>query len=469
MGSHCFDTKHRKRSCSRRLLPCLFIVAMVCGFALNGDAWEHHPLITEPVLETFAESGLLRPTAVVTLQDFLVAVEGPLAGFLLDEEDWARAHLPWYAPLPEDLVFVATGTREDIVARFFRAIRINPNTKTPLYYAALSGQAPAGASLLANEQVSLFPDSTALDSFDFVAVLPGGALNALDIIATATNEPDYGMDTGLFEDNNTPFGAAYGFGNQPFGNPGLDYGSQAPFHIGFYHESPLVFFFARFLERTYPEYRIRLFKRLSEFAFQHDQDYWGWRFMGWGLHYLADLSMPYHTTVLPGYSTLRMLWINFLDILGFSRPVDNAVQLVSNRHLAIERYQRIVMERALRTKGDHIIFERLSAEYETPTYRDELPREVLARASNSMARRLDRAIEKYMPADFVDNPGIELADVEAVEDIVDMVEDTHGAEAVAELDALLADALELFAIYGRSFIIGILDAHNDLQITHRAP
>ena len=43
------------------------------------------------------------------------------------------------------------------------------------------------------------------------------------------------MDIGLFADNGTDFGQGYGFGIQPFGNPNLEYSSQAPFHMGFYH------------------------------------------------------------------------------------------------------------------------------------------------------------------------------------------------------------------------------------------
>ena len=390
------------------------------------------------------------------MEDFLSAVEGPLAVFLAEEEAWAREHLPWYAPCPEELDFVATGNPDDIRARFFQAIRINPNTKTPLYFSVLSGNDIQGATLLSPEEFTLFPDAAALESFDFVSLLPGGVLNAQDIIATASNEPDYGMDTGLFEDNDTDFGRRYGFGLQPFGNPGLDYGSQAPFHMGFYHESPLVFLFAPFLKRTYPEYRIHLFKRLSEFAFENDHDYWGWRFMGWGLHYLADLSMPYHTTVLPGYSALRMLWINFLDILGISTPVDNALQLVSNRHMAIETYQRIVMERALREGSGCAIFDALNADYDAPAYDDNLPRQVLANASNQLARQMNRTLVKYMPYDFVSNPALELGEIEGLENIVEMVAESHGVQALEELDALLADALELFAHYGRSYIADII-------------
>ncbi len=442
---------------TRRHLFCFLAISFSFCCGQFAAAWEHHPLITAPMVEKFSESLPLTPAPAVELQDFLLAVEGPLAGLLAYEEEWARENLAWYAPRPEELDFVATGNAEDIVERFFRAIRINPNTKVPLYFSVLSGTEIIGASYLEPQAVSLFPDKAALKSFDFVQVHPGGVLNAVDIIASASNEPDYGMDTGLFTDNNTEVGQAYGFGTQPFGNPSLDYGSQAPFHMGFYHESPIVFMFAGFLKQSYPEYRIHLYKRLSEFAFDQGYDYWGWRFMGWGLHYMADLSMPYHTTVLPGYSTPRMLWVNFLDVIGISGPADNALQLVSNKHMAIETYLLKVMEQYLRNNTASIIYDVLKADYDSPVYSDALPRSLLAKASNGMARKLDRAIIKYMPADFVSNPDIELGDRPDVENIVSIITEVHGQNALTDIDLILAESLKSFAMYGRSYIKSILE------------
>lgn len=72
------------------------------------------------------------------------------------------------------------------------------------------------------------------------------------MIASANDEPDFGMDIGLFADNGTDFGQRYGFGQQPFGNPNLDYGSQAPFHMGFYHLDWLTRTAQPSLLRTYP-------------------------------------------------------------------------------------------------------------------------------------------------------------------------------------------------------------------------
>ncbi len=422
-------------------------------------AWEHHPLITRPVVAALPEANNAPSVPAVSLDDFLMAAEAALAEALSEQENWARTQLEWYAPRPEAFAFAATGNRQDIRERFFRAIRINPQTKTPLYISRLAEQPGANGEGLAPSEIALLPNTAGLERFVYQPVNAGDLLRPVDIVAAASNEPDYGMDVGLFTNNGTDFGATYGFGEQAFGNPNLDYGSQAPFHMGFYHEAKLVFRFAGFLKESYPEYRIHLYKSLSEFAFAQGQPYWGWRFMGWGLHYLADLSMPYHTTVLPGYSAGRMIFINLLDMLGISKPVDQAVQLVSNRHMAIERYQRLRFEAAVREQNmSHPPLAALSAPAVGPAYQDDMPRQNVAADSNRLAKSLDRAMEKYMPARFVSDPNIDLIDVSDVNQIVEMIKAEHGNEALDALDRLTAEALRSFAVCGGSYVRAILDA-----------
>ncbi|MDV6321572.1 hypothetical protein RVY79_21475, partial [Chromohalobacter sp. HP20-39] len=68
----------------------------------------------------------------------------------------------------------------------------------------------------------------------FVALQPGEAVPARAVLASACDEPDYGHDHNLLDDN--PGHPAYGFGRQPFGNPAVAISSQAPFHMGFFHQ-----------------------------------------------------------------------------------------------------------------------------------------------------------------------------------------------------------------------------------------
>jgi len=432
-------------------------VAVIC-LPFVAAAWEHHPPITAPVISTIPEIGGAFPATATSLESFLMATEADLASLLADEESWARAHLSSYKACPDVLAFHAMGTANDIRERFFKAIRVNPTIKTPLYLSPLGDDAAKSNGSLDPSDVSILRDTSNLSVFDFVPLAEGELAGVADIVAAASNEPDLGMDIGLFEDNNTDFGQYYGFGVQPFGNPGLDYGSQAPFHMGFYHESPIVFLFASFLKESYPEYRIHLFKSLSEFAFAHGQDYWGWRFMGWGLHYLCDLSMPYHTTALPGYGTLKMLWINLLDMIGWSKPKDDAVQLSSNRHVALETFEGIVMVNdTLNHDTQDPPLAVLLASRTIPAYSDTVPRDQIAKASHDMSGEMDKALSEYMPSHFVNDPQIELGDLPSRYQVVELIEAAHGAEAVAKLKELQAKAFVPFAVYGRSYVTAVLN------------
>ena len=44
----------------------------------------------------------------------------------------------------------------------------------------------------------------------YVRLNEGDLVSPFCVLCTANDEPDYGFDLGLFEDNNTPFGAKYG-------------------------------------------------------------------------------------------------------------------------------------------------------------------------------------------------------------------------------------------------------------------
>ena len=88
------------------------------------------------------------------------------------------------------------------------------------------------------------------------------------------------------------FGAKNGFPVQPFGNPKYAYSSQAPFHMAFFYESGLIYSAGPFIKQTYPDYRTYIYQTLARYAFATGHDYWGYRFMGWGLHYIGDLTQP---------------------------------------------------------------------------------------------------------------------------------------------------------------------------------
>lgn len=98
---------------------------------------------------------------------------------------------------------------------------------------------------------------------------PGEIIPALDVLATASDEPDHGLNIGLYTNNAGPLCARYGFGEQPSGNPALSYGSHASFHMAFQNEDPVIALAAPFSRSSQAAYRQLQYTSLARYAFAH--------------------------------------------------------------------------------------------------------------------------------------------------------------------------------------------------------
>ncbi len=443
---------------ARIVRAVLAAAALVAGAApAPALAWSNHALGTRPALEALPMFAALPPVPAETLEAFLAAEATRLEAVLDEQERWARAQVPGYPPRPDALRFTAAGAADaaELRRRFLAAVRIAPDVRLGLFLQREPGAADDARPPLPLREVTTLPRDDSVSGTKFVALRAGEPVSPLAVIATASDEPDQGLDIGLWEDNGTEQGRAYGFGKQPFGNPALDFGTQAPFHMGFYHESRIIYAAAGFLKRTYPEYRVHLWQTLARHALRTGHDYWAWRFAGWAVHYLQDLTQPYHARVLPGVGTVRMLWINALYMAGWPRARDQAVTLVSNRHLAFENFQRGAMLgagadgapllRALRDPGEG-----------DPVYDDRSARDVAARRAAQAADALDRTIETALPARYVSDPGFEFGAAARGIDLYALLsrDDPAGRDALVQA---LAPRLADFGALTRALVRALLD------------
>jgi len=435
----------------------LFFVLILFG-GRQAQAWSEHPLLIYPVLKSMPVVANAPEVEVKSLLTFLLQEEEGLARMLAGQEAWARENIEAYAPRPDNLAFVATGNAEDILQRFFYAIRIDPNVKMALYHHLPPGVDGGGREVISPYELTTLDKLTEMLHSTYLRLHEGELIAPILVLASANNEPDYGFDLGLFEDNNTYWGKLYGFGEQTFGNPNLPYGTQAPFHMGFYHEPGIVFAAAPFLKRTFVEYRINLYQTLAEYAFAAGQDYWGYRFMGWAMHYLGDLSMPYHSSVLPGVSALRMIWINLKAMIGFPRSRDNAVQLVSNRHTVYEQFQWLALKDAYE-KGnwEHPFIKALENPVEAKPYDHTFPREVVARESYKKGKATTRAMKRYMPKKLISDPKFEVSDAAELDNLLDYMVAEKGPEGIEGMTALIAERFSAYSMHTRSFVTAMLE------------
>lgn len=435
------------------------LVLLLAIVSLPAMAWSNHALGTWQALGQMLGEDKIPAAQVESLEAFLLAQGSRLEAVLQQEEKWAQAQIAEYPQRPAALAYSASADGAQNRRRFLAALRINPQAKLPLYLQLRPGAERAGKPLLTWQSVTNLQHSASAMNGQFLRLQEGDQVAALDVLASASDEPDYGLDLGLWANN--PGGAelAYGFGVQPFGNPALEYSSQAPFHMGFFHESPIVYRAAHFLRRTYPEYRIHLYQTLARHAFATGHAYWGWRFAGWALHYVQDLTQPYHAKVLPGVSVPRMLWINALDLMGMHASKRAIIILVSNRHAALENYQYRRMHAAyLDGNPQDALLRAIREPQETAPVMRYTPASVrlsISKQAHAMADATDAALEQLLPEKTVSDSDYIFGESEPDIDLFALLAKTS-AEKQDRMSQLVAGLMRNFGEHSRAFIQAVL-------------
>ena len=167
---------------------------------------------------------------------------------------------------------------------------------------------------------------------------------------------------------------------------------------------------------------------------------------GWGLHYIGDLSQPYHTTTFPGIGTFALLW---KEITGKRKEI---TQLASNRHLAIEKFQQELMRAAYVMKDDgNPTFVALRSE-ESPSEFDDSSVKKIAKISNSMADELDKFIERHLPPKLTSDPTFEFLGSKESEQLLQII----GEKGTEELTQQIQKMLAIFSGYAKSYVTSIL-------------
>lgn len=402
---------NRRRLLVQRLVGTSILMCAMLGLAARAHAWSNHALATWQVAAGVPGLAEGPPVVAETLDAFLLS-EGHGLEVVLDEaEQWERGHLSYYPARPSELRYQFNPNDSQRRAHFLAALRVNAQVPLKLFVQRPPGTQLSAADRMPVADISILRHSQIVARAPFERLESGSIVAAADVLASASDEPDYGLDIDLFSDNPGSFGRLYGFGKEPFGNPALEYSTQAPFHMGFFHESPIIFQAAPFLTKTLPEYRIHLYLSLARHALGTGHRYWGLRFAGWALHYVQDLTQPYHARVLPNEGVLSMLGTNVVDMLGWHTPKRSMVVLVSNRHQALENYQYHRMYEAYRASNSDdplLLALRMGASQidRNNTGIDVVGwvRRSISVDSAAMADATDTCLRKVLPAKYVEDP-----------------------------------------------------------------
>lgn len=442
-------------------IPSLLLTSLLAIVCHPAWGWSNHTLIAYRALETMPEIVAAAPVRVEPLESFLRAEEKAIERLLAEQETWARANITAYAPRPDALAFAANPGRPDDARRlaFLMALRVSPSSRLSLFVQPDPRTTTEPARLIPFDRVSSLPEQPN-STYRFTGLAAGDLVAPLAVVASASDEPDYGLDINLWEDSPSDWGKVYGFGKLPFGNPALYFATQAPFHMGFYYQDWIIYQAAPFLKRTLPLLRTHQYSSLAALAFRTGHDYWGWRFTGLALHYVQDLTQPYHANLAPGDSTLRMISANVLAMAGLPKQRDDLIVLLSNRHLALEKYQNELLTTAARAKQDtplELALRKTNREAAYPPWSDLYPRDVVARESHAAGLNLVAAIVEAMPAGFVSDPAFDFGVKESGINLSAAMAKQDPAKR-AELERQIAELMENFGIHTRITIRGILKA-----------
>ena len=443
--------------------PTVFLIAGALALiASQVHAWGNHTIPTYRALEQMPELVKAAPVKVETLDSFLKTQEKAVEALLRSQEDWAIANIENYPRRPDALRFTANAQRGDEARRlaFLMALRVAPDSRFALYYQPDPAKVlPAGAVPMSFAEVNTLPEPVK-HNYRFLALRPGDLVAPLVVVASAADEPDYGLDINCWSDSPSDWGKVYNFGKLPFGNPALPYSTQAPFHMGFFHESDVLYKAAPFIKRTYPLLRSYQFWSLAALAFRSGHPYWGWRFAGISLHYLQDLSQPYHARLAPGVSTAKLLSDSILAMAGVSGFKDDTIVLLSNRDLVVDKYQNALtfagsfdpkvdsLERALADSSRDATY---------PAWSDRYVRDVVTRQSFEQAQRLSEIVAVSLPPRLVNDPGFDLGAQGNAIDLVKVVSEGD-PQAKVRLDHAISELLANFGAHTRNEIRSILQA-----------
>lgn len=423
-----------------------------------AHAWGNHSPMCYRAFERMPEVANAAAVKAEPLEVFLRDQEAAIARTLDAQEAWAREHLKGHASRPDVLRFQPDPKRSDADRRaaFLRALRLSPQSKLALYLQVDPREPDTTRPPLDATQVSAVPNSKGATQ-RFVALQAGEAVAPLAVLASACDEPDYGHDLNLFDDNpGSPTNPSYGFGKQPFGNPAVAVGSQAPFHMGFFHQGAIFNTLASNFARTFTELRVQQYGGLAVLAWQTGHAYWGWRFAGLAMHHVEDLTQPYHASAAPGATLGHMMWVNLKAQLGAPADRQGLVVLQSNRHFVLEQFQtRWIVENARQRRDGplELALRDLARDASYPAWSPSYVRDVVAAEAFVAGPATDAAVVVGAPAKFVTDPNFDFGARES-ELGAELARDLQGQRDA--LQRQMAELLRHFGSHSRNALRGLL-------------
>lgn len=291
--------------------PIRYAAGFVCIFVLlvssASSAWDKHFLLTSVAVEGLGDElpaleKISRPT---TLASFVARNNDALKTALRLFHEWKQKIYPFQQWLLSDSN---------------AALLRQPGAMSQKQFLETLGVAPTAFSKV------VIP--AGFDAIQNAALVnPNLARRFGDWLVLFSDEPDWGMDQNLFGAGDPRYGEI------PYGSV-KGTSSQAPFHMYFPCENWISLKIKPSLKQGMTHLRFVAFANLAQVALCAGDHYWAARFLACAIHYMQDMTAPYHASAVPFLNPLVIAKaILAKDKERFSR--DNT-QLLSNRHFLFE-------------------------------------------------------------------------------------------------------------------------------------
>jgi hypothetical protein len=284
-------------------------------------SWNTHALITKNALTLQSDPRLDESIEVSSLENFLDGAHAELLKFSDNVSGYSKKE-------------AASGirTEQDFLIRF----RLNPLTKFSYVRNVRFSDVPHNTEHSASRSGPPAPG--------YITLKLGRSTSIREVIIAYSDEPDWGMDQDLYSVEH------YRYGPCPFGAASGP-SSQAAFHMAFLHESQILTLIFPGLRKSYIFERIRSFAHLSTVAFEAGHTYWGARFAAWVLHYVQDLTQPFHAKAFP--SPILPLLGNIIKDGKLKNTFERHKAYLSNRHYFLETVVHFLLNEAERIGTDN--------------------------------------------------------------------------------------------------------------------
>ncbi len=378
-------SQERIMKSTRIVLAIMFAAFMFCG---QAQAWDHHFYFTRIVTTSLEKQlqVLQAKTKQSNLETFIRKNEKAIKTVFRDFYFWKLTTYNYKQLLlsaENHNYLFGDGAGKLTSKRFLELLGIK--------------ETGLGSSKISQEFAN---------QFGFSAINQNTVLPFSTWLAMFSDEPDWGADIGLFGNGDPRYGAI------PFGDVD-SLSSQGPFHMYFANENIITYKARASLKESMAMLRFDIFTRLAGLAWQNRDLFWTARFLANSLHYLQDVSNPYHSSALP-YATVFM-YVKYFTVKDKDKFVSDNTKILSNRHFAYEA-AGLEFIRLTRNSLDHFIQvdnavtngRELALNPDNIKNTDFLHKifNRVSKAAYKISRPLDKLISKTFPKNLITDPNL---------------------------------------------------------------